>query len=115
MRKVSILFDYGTWPVWYQDEDMECRVPDLPPCVEDNEELNRLMREIKDEYEGLFINNSYEFTFVGFKNEESYLRFRNKVNEFVKKLKKAVEPQYVVDTSSWDIMCRMGTLLDDEV
>ena len=115
MKTIDFFFDYGAWPVWYRDEDMDCRLPGLPPCVEDNEELDKMMKEIEAEYEGLFINNSYEFTFVGFKDEESYQKFVDKVNCFIEKLKKAVEPEYVVNTSHWELDCERKTLMDGEV
>lgn len=76
MKKVWFFFDYGSWPVWYQDEDMDCRSPELPPCIANNKELDTMMQEIENEYEGLFINNSYEFTFVGFGDEESWNKFK---------------------------------------
>lgn len=114
MKKVWFFFDYGTWPVWYQDENMDYRESGLPLCVADNQELDTLMREIENEYEGLFIDNSYEFTFVGFKDEESWLKFKTKVDGFIELLKKAVEPEYEVDISHWNRDCIRLTLLDGE-
>ena len=102
MKKVWFFFDYGTWPVWYQDENMDVRNSDLPPEVRNNADLEKLMREIEDEYENLFINNSYEFTYVGFKDEKSWKKFIKKVNKFIKLLKKNVEPEYEVHLEQWE-------------
>jgi len=102
MKKVWFFFDYGGEPVWYQTEMMISRVTGLPPEVEGNKELFEQMMELKKEYKSLFINNSYEFTYVGFKDEESWRKFINKVNDFIKLLKSCVEPEYEVHLEQWE-------------
>ena len=115
MKTIRFFFDYAEDPVWYKDGDDDTESPGLPPICSDNVELKTMMDELVEEYVGLFIANTYEFTFVGFKDEESYQKFVDKVNCFIEKLKKAVEPEYVVNTKGWELDCKMKTLMDGEV
>lgn len=114
MGKIRFYFDWKEDPVWHQDEWMDVERNGLPPICRDDEKLNKLMEEIVDEYASLFIDNSYEFTFVGFRDEERWLKFKNKVDGFIELLKKAVEPEYEVDTGLWDRDCKRLTLLKGE-
>lgn len=101
MKKVWFFFSYGGDPVWYQDEMMDTRDNGLPPGVRNDKELVERMNELDKEYRNLFINNSYEFTYMGFKDEDSWRKFINKVNVFIKLLKNRVEPEYEVHLEQW--------------
>lgn len=102
MKKVWFFFDYGSDPVWYQDEHLVTRTNGMPPELENDKKLIKFMDELYEEYSLLFINNSYEFTYVGFKDEKSWKKFIKKVNKFIKLLKKSVEPEYELHLEQWE-------------
>ena len=113
MTQITLNLSYKCEPVWVKDEEPGIYVG-LPNEYMNNKELVNLMNEVSDEYDRLFIDDSYEFTFVGFKDEESWNKFKDKVNRFLQLLKETVEPEYEVCTESWKLDCETGSLLDRE-
>ena len=102
MKKVWFFFDYGCDPVWYQDEHLITRTNGVPPELENDKKFIKFMDELYEEYSLLFINNSYEFTFVGFKDEKTRIKFIKKCKKFIKLLRKRLEPEYEVIEKDWE-------------
>ncbi len=113
MEKIRFSFEWKQDPALVE-YDNGTLSQEFPKKYRKNEKLVKLMNEISQEYDNLFIDNSYEFTFVGFKDEESWLKFKTKVDGFIELLKKEVEPEYEVDTSDWNLDCKNLTLLKGE-
>ena len=108
-----VLFSYGGDPIWYQDETMDTRDTRLPLELRDDREVMGRINELDKEYIALFINNSYEFEYVGFKDEESWKKFINKVNAFITLLKSCLEPEYEVHLEQWTRSQLSKTWLND--
>ena len=102
MKTITFFFDYTIDPVWYKEEWMGTPTPGLPPICEGNEELKSMMDELVEEYVGLFIANTHEFRYVGFEDEESKIKFCEKVNKFIALLREQVEPEYTYIKTNWE-------------
>lgn len=102
MKTITFFFDYTEDPVWYREDETEIKDNGLPPICEDNEELKSMMDELVEEYAGLFINNTHEFRYVGFEDEESKIKFCEKVNKFIALLREQVEPEYTYIKTNWE-------------
>ena len=101
MKEVWFFFSYGGYPVWYRVADNEPRDNGLPPEFENDQDLIEPMKELDKIYRSLFINNSYEFTYVGFQDEKSWSEFITKVNKFIELLRERVEPEYKLILDQW--------------
>ena len=75
IKKIRVVLDYGCYPVWLYDEDGDLIDTLLPEEIRSNVELDSKFDDLQSRYEALFINNSKEFSFVGFKNEYEKQKF----------------------------------------
>lgn len=83
MKKLSFLFDYGTYSLWWFDgKDLvpECKIPD--DCL-----TKDIVTELMEEHIALFINNKHEFSYVGFQSKEDESAFIRKIDKVIRLLK----------------------------
>lgn len=67
-------------PVWIYNENGELIDNDLPKELSTDEDIDNAFVEIHI-YDGLFLNNSTEFRYIGFKSESDKQRFLKKLDE----------------------------------
>ena len=99
MKKIKLFNDYGAYPIWIYDEKNILIINDLPSELSNNNNAIELRDFLTNEYEKLFINNSYEFSFKGFKTEESKNKFINCANKFYELLNKEVGHKYIIENN----------------
>ena len=99
MKKIKLFNDYGAYPIWIYDENNILIINDLPNELSNNNKAIELRDFLTNEYEKLFINNSYEFSFIGFKTTESKNEFINCANKFYELLKKEVGHKYLIENN----------------
>ena len=99
MKKIKLFNDYGAYPIWIYDEKNILIINDLPSELSNNNNAIELRDFLTNEYEKLFINNSYEFSFKGFKTEESKDKFINCANKFYELLNKEVGHKYIIENN----------------
>ena len=105
MKKIRILLDYGTNPFWLCNEDGIIESHDLPPELSGNQELIYLLDYIDVTYRRFFIDNAYEFTFIGPCTPQEADRFRASCQKAYEIIRRTVGSQYEVtleiDEKEW--------------
>lgn len=98
MEKMTIKLDleYGCEPIWLLDEDGLTIDTTLPDELKGDKDLMELMHEITQEYDGQWINNSKEFTFVGFKTPEDKAKFKSDLIRFATEIKARLKGKYEI-------------------
>ena len=96
MKTIKLFNDYGTYPIWIFNENGELLDNDLPADLIDLEEILSLRDLITDQYMKLFINNEYEFKYIGFKSQDDKNKFVNLSCKFEDYLKEKVGEKYII-------------------
>ena len=96
IKKIRVMLDYGCYPVWLYDEDNDLIDTLLPEEIRSNIQLDAKFDDLQARYEALFINNSKEFSFVGFKTEEEKSKFLSDWNSAVQELRVATNGKYEI-------------------
>lgn len=81
--KIRFLLDYMAYPVWLYDEEDDLIGLTLPSELIDDVKLDNRLKKIQDEFESLYMNNSKEFKYVGFKNETERKEFEKECEQIV--------------------------------
>lgn len=90
LKKIRLLLEYGCYPVWLYDENGDVIDTLLPEELRNDSGLDSKFDDIQARYDALFIDNTHEFTFIGFKSttdRESFCSdWNSAVNELIAKL-----------------------------
>ncbi len=65
IKKIRLLLEYKTYPVWLYDEDGDIVDNDNPPELKDDKELTDAFMKVSDLYDTFFIDNTREFRYIG--------------------------------------------------
>ena len=87
MLKIKIYLDYHCYPVWVYNEKGELIDNNLPEELVNDKEIDEAFVKIQNVYDGLFIDNSTEFSYIGFSNEykkEEYLKMIGRAVNLIK-------------------------------
>lgn len=96
IKKIRVMLEYGCYPVWLYDEEDDLIDTLLPEEIRSNKELDCKFDDLQARYEALFINNSKEFSFVGFKTQEERDKFLVDWDAAVNELKVATKNRYEI-------------------
>ncbi|MBQ4544615.1 MAG: hypothetical protein II996_03490 [Oscillospiraceae bacterium] len=96
IKKIRVMLDYGCYPVWLYDEADDLVDTLLPEELRSNAELDAKFDDLQARYEALFINNSKEFSFVGFESESERDKFLSDWKSAVDALTVATHGTYEV-------------------
>ncbi len=96
MKKIRILLDYGTYPFWLCNEDGIHETHTLPPELAGHRELNDLLDYVDTTYHRFFINNAYEFTFIGPCSPQEADRFRSSYQKAYEIIRRIAGSRYEV-------------------
>ena len=94
MKSITFMLEYGCIPIWVHNESGELLCVGLPEELEFHCELKKLLEEISKEYDALYINNSVEFSYQGFRTEEEEKLFEQKVYRAIKMVKEVSKGKY---------------------
>lgn len=90
LKRIRLLLEYGCYPVWLYDENGNIIDTLLPEELRDDTELDSKFDDLQARYNALFIDNSHEFSFVGFESESDREKFFSDwnaaVDDFMTKL-----------------------------
>ncbi len=96
IKRIKVMLEYGSYPVWLYDEKGDL-VDTLPPEeIRSNKELDCKFDDLQARYEALFINNSKEFSYVGFEKQEEKDKFLADWNTAVNELRAATKNLYEI-------------------
>ena len=97
IKKIRLLLSWHTFPVWLYNEKDEIIDNEVPPEWLDDKELIDIFDSVSDYYDSLFINNSKEFRFVGFKNMK-------RKKEFLELVQKAIKTIEIKNNNKYQIV-----------
>lgn len=96
MLKLRISLEYGCFPVWIIDNG-DIIDNALPESILNDLRIVSLFTSIQKEYESLFINNSIEFKYIGFVDNDLKNKFIYKVEEAIKLLTAKIKDLYIIE------------------
>ena len=65
IKKIRLMLEYNTYSIWLYDEDDDIIDNDNPPEWDDDKELTDAFMAVSDLYDTFFIDNKYEFRYIG--------------------------------------------------
>lgn len=96
MKSITFMLEYGCLPIWVRNESGKLICAGLPEDLVHHYELEELLKEISKEYDALYINNSVEFSYQGFRTKEDETLFIQKVYRAVEMLKSVASGKYEI-------------------
>ena len=101
MKKIRLLLEYGTYPVWLYAEDGGIIDTRLPDELRNDTELDARFSDLQRRYHALFINNEIKFSYVGFKSSDEEAAFNADMLDAIRELKEKLDGKYeIVDDIS---------------
>lgn len=67
IKKIRLLMEYNTFPVWTYNENNEIVDNDFPPEWQDDKTLEDAFMKLSDTYDMFFVDTQKEFRFVGYR------------------------------------------------
>ncbi|MDG5471391.1 hypothetical protein P6709_06500 [Jeotgalibacillus sp. ET6] len=99
MNIIKIFLEYQCYPMWIYDEQGELVDNDLVGELENDEEIDNMLLEIQNLYDNLFEDNSINFEFKGFSNENEKTIFFKKVENTITLIKEKIGDKYIVENT----------------
>ena len=81
MKKIRLMLEYKSYPIWIYDEDGFVEDNALPEEWKHSTELMSLAEEVQTIFNGLYLDTANEFRYQGFSSDEERLCFINKVQQ----------------------------------
>lgn len=97
MNIIKIILEYQCYPMWIYNTQGELIDNDLVDELQSDKQLDNLLIDIQNIYDGLFEDDSINFEYKGFPNEEEKMIFLNKVNNAVSLIKEKVGDKYLIE------------------
>ncbi|WP_017472894.1 hypothetical protein [Amphibacillus jilinensis] len=97
MKKIKIYLDYRCFPVWIYDDNEMLVKNDLPLELIGDKELDDVFVNIQNIYDGLFLDNSTEFNFIGFKSESDREEFLKMIEDAINLIKVKLDDTYIIE------------------
>ena len=96
IKKIRLLMEYNTYPIWLYDEDDEIIDNDNPPEWDDDQQLTDAFMAISDLYDTFFIDNKNEFRYVGCPDDETRKKLLSLISTAVEIIKKKTNGKYII-------------------
>ena len=96
IKKIRVMLEYGSYPVWLYDKDDILVDTLLPEEIRSNIELDSKFDDLQARYEVLFINDSREFSFIGFQSEDEKSKFLCDWKSAIEDLRIATNGRYEI-------------------
>jgi hypothetical protein len=81
MKKLKLSLEYQCYPIWSYDEDGSLIDNDLPEELRNDEELDNLLLDIQETFDGLYIDTPSEFTSNDFSSDDEKEAFQSKIDK----------------------------------
>ncbi|MGN9135951.1 hypothetical protein ACTNDG_11045 [Clostridium sp. HCP1S3_B4] len=95
-KEIRLMLDYQCYPIWIYDEHGDFIDNDLVEEVEKDKNISRLLEDLQDTFDSLYLNNKNEFKYVGFANEGDKEDFKKKVQKIYVGLCNLLGDKYTV-------------------
>ncbi|BAD63595.1 hypothetical protein ABC1056 [Shouchella clausii KSM-K16] len=97
MSVIKIFLEYQCYPMWIYNERGELVDNDLVGELEGEDEIDNMLLEIQNIYDNLFEDNTINFEYKGFSNENEKTLFLKKVENTVELIKEKLGDKYLVE------------------
>ncbi len=102
IKKIRLLLEYNTYPLWLYDEADEIIDNDNPPEWDDDQQLTDAFMAVSDLYDTFFIDNHQEFRFIGCPDEATRAKLTTLISDAVEILTRKNDGKYIIQN---DISC----------
>jgi len=96
IKTLRLMLEYHCYPVWLYDENGNVVDTLLPEDLRSDTELDSKFDDLQTRYDSLFIDNSHEFSYTGFKSEEEKSVFLNDWKSAVNELTSKTNGKYII-------------------
>jgi len=96
MHTLRIFYEYQCLPIWENSESGELLGDRIPPELLKESELTRIITDLAQEYDSLFIDNERVFEFKGFSSDSERTVFLEKTDRAIEMIKVAARDKYIV-------------------
>ena len=96
IKKIRLTLEYNTYCVWLYDENDEIIDNDNPPEWKNDQQLTDAFMAVSDLYDTFFIDNKYEFRYVGCPNEETLQKLKDLISNAIDILLKKNKDKYII-------------------
>jgi hypothetical protein len=96
IKKIRLMLEYHCYPVWLYDENDDVIDTLLPDELRSDFELDAKFDDLQERYDALFINNSHEFSYVGFKNDDERNKYMEDWKTAINELKTKINGKYSI-------------------
>jgi hypothetical protein len=96
IKKIRLILEYHCYPVWLYDENDDVIDTLLPDELRSDFELDAKFDDLQKRYDALFIDNSHEFSYVGFKNDDERNKYMEDWKTAVNELKTKINGKYSI-------------------
>ncbi len=96
IKKIRLMLEYHCYPVWLYDENDDVIDTLLPDELRSDFELDAKFDDLQERYDALFIDNSHEFSYVGFKNDDERNKYMEDWKTAINELKTKINGKYSI-------------------
>jgi hypothetical protein len=96
IKKIRLILEYHCYPVWLYDENDDVIDTLLPDELRSDFELDAKFDDLQERYDALFIDNSHEFSYVGFKNDDERNKYMEDWKTAINELKTKINGKYSI-------------------
>lgn len=97
MKKLKIALEYKAFPIGVYDENGTFLDNDSPKLLLKDMKLDDKLVNLQTTYDALFIDNSIEFEYKGFKSQNEKSKFEEDIREIIEIIAKNVKGKYKVE------------------
>ncbi len=102
IKKIRLLLEYNTYPLWLYDEDDEIIDNDNPPEWNDDQQLTDAFMAVSDLYDTFFTDSDHEFRYIGCPDEATRSKLTSLITDAIKMLTRKNNGKYIIQN---DISC----------
>lgn len=108
MKVIRIKLEYGCFPVWIYSENNELIENDLPVGLVGDTEIEPIFVHIQEIFDSLYLNDTKEFKYIGFRDQEQRELFEKELSAAINLLKSKLNEEYMIDVvEEPDVIDRM--------
>lgn len=97
MKKIKVQLEYQCFPIWLYDENENLIDNDFPDQLADDPDIDLIFVHLQKQFDSLYLDDSYEFRYIGFTNETVKQRFAAEFSRAVQSLREKAEGLYQIE------------------
>jgi hypothetical protein len=97
MNIIKIFLEYQCYPMWIYNEQGELVDNDLAEELKGESEIDNMLLEIQNIYDNLFEDNTFNFEFKGFLNNNEERVFFEKLEDAITLIKEKLGHEYLIE------------------